>query len=1664
MSRRKDAVLQFDAIAIEGGLLPAEWLAKVAALQAPHQAPTDYGIPKGLNLRDELGRYWRIAEAHWNDFAAARAGAVDAHALTQRFVTQLLREVFGATDIVACVEPQTLDERSYPLTATARDGRLPLVVAPHNQRLEDRDRCFGDGGRQRSAFGLLQDYLNAADTTLWGIASNGLSLRLARDNASLTRPAWIEADLECIFTEQRFADFSLLWLLIHISRFGQGQQLPQQCALEAWYAASREQGTRAREKLRAGVEEALKTLGQGFLSEAANSALRQRLANGQLTPDDYFQQLLRLVYRFIFLLTIEERGLLHPEHARPEAIRLYQDGYSLRRLRERARRRRAWDRHADLWQGLKPVFMGLSCGQPLLALPALGGLFATDQCPDLDGAELGNIPLLTAIHKLVWIQDGGSLTRINWRDMGPEELGSVYESLLELVPQVVQDGRVFRFANTEQSQGNARKTSGSYYTPDPLVQELLDSALEPVIRQRMTGAADSQAALLSITVCDPACGSGHFLLAAARRLANHLAQLRAQGTPSGDDYRRALRDVIGHCIYGVDLNPLALELARMSLWLEAMTPDKPLGFLDHHLQCGDALLGVLDPAILDRGLPDAAFTSLSGDDKAVASELKKQNKRERESWQRSLASSDLFRQERLADRSDAVERLADDNLQQVAAKGTEWQEAHNAARQSRLARLADLYAGGFLLDLYAGAFLLPKTGKQPIPSSRHLWAVANNESESTLAEAETAAREACAQARVLHWWITFPHIAEQGGFTVMLGNPPWERIKLQEEEFFASRNDDIANARNKAERSQRIQWLSEGTLARHLEPDGHHAEQICENERRLYREFVVARRTAEAASAFAHVKGSEGGRYPLTGVGDVNTYALFAETFAQLVQPQGRAGLIVPTGIATDDSTKAFFSAISQSGRLVSLFDFENREGVFSGVHRSYKFCLLTLGQAEAARFVCFATQVSHLADARRRFTLTPQEFALINPNTRTCPVFRSQRDAELTKKLYRQAPVLIRESQVNENGTVLEPEVNPWGIRFQTIFHMSNDSHLFHDTGGPDRLPLYEAKMIHQFDHRWASYVDDVVSKDGVVTVDVTGAQKADPSFTVRPRYWVEGREVLARIARVPRAVSKAWLAQHQVSGGDRRQQAVGALWLALAQWIAGELFRREAGDPEADGAYRDAQKLQATPRVEARLTSDYPACIAALRDTGIRGKKAITEFSKWAQQDIEAPLSDNELAILQGFAVQASSETRDRALHTELDTWMDHRSPRWLMGWRDICRATDERTVIASVIPRAGVGNKIPLLLPAASISTRWVAALLANLSSLVLDFVARQKIGGTTLNYFYMKQFPVLSPDRYREADLDFIVPRVLKLTYTAHDLTDWAKDLGYQGQPFTFNPERRARLRAELDAYYAHLYGLTEEELRYILDPTDVAGEDYPSETFRVLRNNELRDFGECREASATPFRLVSVNGESRRDYVQYRTQHLVLEAFKRGFQTEGALPAHREVTVWLVDRASLSDGIWTRPQQDEVAETGLVLAALLKIAEASRPIRQLRLAAVLALEPRLMTPLLEGQNALDWLRLIGEEAKPLSGAVLSFVPRANQAWGRAVHFLRSGGYLVENSSSGTWAKGAELDVPVAEWAEGRARMILAFLQARGEDFDRVIRELPAEIGGWVDAAA
>ena len=1492
-STRATHQLAYRAIRIEGGLIPADELTRLTLLADPkgsEQTEGQYRIARGLKLRDEIARDFKIALNLWQDFQALRQRQdVRAHEVTVReWLLPLLRDVLHFHDAARCPAIEHAGHQYaighaglFRKTAEGQmSGRVPLVFAGFDQPLDAAAERFGETNpdtgktRRRSPFMLAQEALNASDTLLWAIVSNGLTLRILRDNPSLTRPAYVEVDLEALFNEELLADFSAFWLLAHATRFasasGAPDAPPTDCPWERWRAAGEQAGVNVRGKLRYQVAEALRALGTGFLSHPANGALRAALQSSDSGYDRqaFFEELLRLVYRFIFLATVEDRReratgehLIFTPDATAEAKARYLAGYSLTWLRERAVRRSQHDRHGDLWQALTITFDALARGEPALGLPALGGLFEADQSSYLDAAQLDNRHLLAAVFQLGWFRANGGLSRVNYRDNPPEQLGSVYESLLELVPDLQglshPAGARLAFVGDDEpdasTKGNTRKLTGSYYTPDSLVQELIKSALEPVIAQTVkTNPQRPVEALLSLTICDPACGSGHFLLSAARRLADEVALHRAAaeregGAPTPADYRYALRDVVSRCIYGVDKNPMAIQLAKTALWLEAYSPDRPLSFVDHHLRVGDALLGVLDPNVLEHGIPDEAYTALSGDDKTVASALKKQNKADLKSW-RNIASGDWVTPARYAAQVVLADRLGDATPELIAAKRQAWHAADAEAHRSTFARLA---------DTYVAAFLAPKLAdtSAAVPLSGYLWGVLSEQPIDP--EVESAAQALCRHHSVFHWWLAFPQVAARGGFSVMLGNPPWERIKLQEEEFFATRSPLVASAKHKAERAQRIEWLREGVLLHRVNPDLERAEGLTPPNRAemaLYAGFIAARRGAEAASLYAH----DGRRYPLTGVGDVNTYALFAETLLQATATSGRAGFIVPTGIATDDSTKAYFGHIATGGRLASLYDFENSDAVFPAVHRSYKFSLLTLGAAAHAEFVCFATQVEDLIDVRRRFTLTPDEFALINPNTRTCPVFRSERDATLTKKLYRAAPVLIEEAVTDEAGEVLRPELNPWGIRFQAMFHMSSDSGLFADVsveqGQPSRLPLYEAKMIHQFDHRWATYVDAASDTAAAVEIaDVTDAEKANPTLTARPRYWVDERDVLARIARVPARVSRAWLGLHAAQEAGQRvavDTALADLLLALAQWVAGELFHRTAGAQPAPAGWTPTQAQRHAALTEAQLKTRFPSLSVVLSGEGLTARKALAEFPKWAMNNADARLTNLELDAL---AEALRTNRLQDALRVLLDDWMDGRSPRWLMGWRDICRSTDERTVIASVVPRVGVGNKIPLLFPRSDIAAHQAAALLGNLSALAFDFVARQKIGGTTLNYFYMKQFPVLPPDRYTGAALDFIVPRVLELTFTAHDLKPWANDLvAYdarsaieRGKPFGWNPDRRAQLRAELDAYYASLYGLTRDELRYVLDPKEVMGEDYPSQTFRVLKDGEIRHFGEYR---------------------------------------------------------------------------------------------------------------------------------------------------------------------------------------------------------------------------
>src|SRR5690625_585999 len=1082
----------------EGALLPADLLQRIQAgdPSLPALTPQTYHLPGSMRLNEAASRAWNALLGAWKSFRDAAdnlpEGELGTSITRERWLLPLFQELnYGRLLPRNAAE---IDGKSYAISHGY--GHAPIHLVGFRVDLDRRTRGVA-GAAHGSPHSLLQEYLNRTEDTLWGIVSNGLSIRVLRDNLRLTRPAYLEFDLQAMMEGEQYSDFVLLYLVLHQSRLE--AQEPEQTVLEQWMLEAQASGARVLDGLSDGVRRAISSFGKGFLAYPGNNELREKLRSGELSPDDFYRQLLRLVYRLLFMFVAEDRNLLHPPEATEESRERY-SYYSTRRLRDLSGSMRG-GRHPDLFESLKVVMRALGGdGAPGLGLPALGSfLFSERATPDLMKSSLSNGYLLQAVRALAWAQVDGVRRSVDYKNLGTEELGSVYEGLLELHPQVDTHAPDFELAS---AAGNDRKTTGSYYTPASLINLLLDNALDPVIDEAVRGKDIQQAeqSLLNLKIVDPACGSGHFLMAAAQRLAKRLASVRTgDDEPAPDQVRSALRDVVSTCIYGVDINEMAAELCKVSLWLEALDPGRPLTFLEHRIRVGNSLIGTT-PQLLEGGIPDDAFKPIEGDDKKFATAVRKKN------WEeRSGQAAGLFDQGApgagsfFSDAFAELNALPTDDMEQLRKKERRFQALQEDA-QLRASMLA--------ADAWCAAFVWPIQRDEPEPLTTGVLRRLQDTGELGDSRRDKV-EELAEQYNFFHWHLAFPEVFgdERDGFDVVLGNPPWEHTELKEKEWFATRRPEIAQARTGALRKKYIQALQE-------------------DDPTLFQAFAAAKRQHDATGHFA----TSSGMYPLCGRGRINTYPLFAELGRTLIGSRGRVGNILPSGIATDDTTKFFFQDLVERRSLVSLLDFENRQGIFPGVHRSYKFCLLTLTGADRpaneAEFVFFALNPSDVRDPEKRFTLTPEEIELLNPNTKTCPVFRSRRDAEITKTIYRRVPVLVNE-QTGEN---------PWGVTFrQGLFNMTSDSNLFRtrvelESEGFELqgnrfvkdeqvyLPLYEAKMMHQFDHRFATYTE---AGD---TRNVTSEEKADPSYAPLPRYWVAEGEVRERLVKRRRNGEIEW------------------------------------------------------------------------------------------------------------------------------------------------------------------------------------------------------------------------------------------------------------------------------------------------------------------------------------------------------------------------------------------------------------------------------------------------------------------------------------------------------------------------------------------------------------
>lgn len=1447
MARRNH---DFQTIHSEGGLLPPDLLRRILdpKEKVPGTLPEDYGLPQGERINETITQSWNRLRRHWAEFReAARSlpqGEPGTGLTNDKWSVPLLREL-GFGMLPTSPGPE-INGRTYAINRFFGPTAIHLVGCGLSL---DRRAAGVRGAAAANPHGLVQEFLNRSEGHLWAIVSNGLRFRVLRDNQALSRQSYLEFDLESMFSGEVFSDFVLLWLIAHATRFAPREERKSEtCWLEQWTKLANEQGARALESLRGGVERALQVLGQGFVGHPRNTALRESLRSGQISLSDFHGQLLRVVYRLIFLFVAEDRtldgvSLLHPrdesEEGRQRRER-YAAHYSTARLRELAARIKG-SRHGDLWQQFN-LLVGMLSGEERfasacepLALPALGSFLWSPASTAIlnassltggDGTELANADFLEALRHLAFTRQDKVLRPVDYKNLGSEEFGGVYESFLALTPQISGDGARFTFA---EFAGNERKTSGSYYTPDCLVQCLLDSALDPVVDEAIKGKTGQEAekAILGLKVCDTAVGSGHFLVGAAHRLARHLARVRAhamgESEPSPTLYQHALRDVIGRCLYGVDINPMAVELCKVTLWLEALEPGKPLSFLDHHIRCGNSLLGAT-PALIEQGIPDEAFTPIEGDDKEYCRKYKKRNREERTQ----MELDEWAPWEHLGNLPEAMARLdalQDDTIEGILEKQRHYEE---------IVRSSGYVHSRFLADAWCAAFVWKKREDSDLPhpiTNKILRQIERN--PQSMYDFTPWLRDEimrlARQYQFFHWHLAFPEVfpprgvvhactshSLSSGFSVILGNPPWERVKLQEKEWFAERNPEIANASNAAARKRLISALEEVDPA-------------------LLRAWEEASRQAEGESHLVR----NTGRYPLCGRGDINTYSIFAELNRSLLNPTGHVGCIVPSGIATDDTTKFFFQDLVNTASLVSLYSFENEEFVFPAIHHATKFCLLTMAApgSESQReidFVFFARQVHDLPEKERHFALTANDIALLNPNTRTCPIFRCKQDAELTKHIYRRIPVLIRDASEKQ------PEENPWGISFLRMIDMANDSGLFRTReqleaegfvlkgnvftrDGDVYRPLYEGKMFWHFDHRFGTYEGQTEAQANQGKLpELTTEQHRNPHFLSLPRYWVAEENVRARVPRRPELLASAL--------GLPERWRKEAVIKALSYWAAG--YHRKVGNEER------AKRLL--------------ACV--LQPT--LADKQIDVLKHWLL-DPECERMQERFPLTLSDVLRLISPSDDPIpLAEEL---LDRFSPGWFVAFRDVTSAVVLRTTVFSLIPFVGVGHTAPLVFFGDN-KARNIAAFLGCVNSLALDYCARQSVGGSHLTYSYLRQFPVPAPLALEEraswdtnlSVQEWCFPRISELVLTSWDHQRFSYDASHILPPFCWDEARRFQIRSELDAAFFHLYLGSEQHwiqngskklLTYF--PTPRRAVEYVMDTFRILRERDEAAHGSYR---------------------------------------------------------------------------------------------------------------------------------------------------------------------------------------------------------------------------
>lgn len=1102
------------------------------------------------------------------------------------------------------------------------------------------DRRSGRRGEETAPSTQMLRYLRRIDDITsgmlrWGILTNGLKWRLYFSGARSVSEQFFELDIAAILDLPGHNTGPLAlneadrrhWLTVFYLIFRR----------DAFVSAGTDPRTfheKALEEGRFYEERVAEDLSNKVFGEVFPDLVRAIVA---AAPEADLQEVreaaLILLYRLLFILYAEDRDLL------PVCDTRYDD-YGLRNkvrldVKERKDRNDTFsDTAARYWAAMADLFIAIDKGDASIGLPPYnGGLFDQERHAILTNIRIPDSVMARVIDAMSFERTPEGRKYINYRNLSVQQLGSIYERLLEYEVTLDQ-GEI-----TVRPNIFARKGSGSYYTPNDLVRLILTEALEPLVEDRKRAfrdkieelaqsdlpdhrkmgtlkTLDPATKLLDLKICDPAMGSGHFLVSLVDFMADQVITAMAEAeqevpaewgdyiSPLGerietirgtiltnadarnwtidedqlDDRHIIRRMVLKRCIYGVDKNAMAVELAKVALWLHTFTVGAPLSFLDHHLRCGDSLFGSWVKPGIDKAATYGTPLLLRGPiDEALESASKMQ-------LIENLTDAEIAEAHRSADIFQQIERETaplDALLKLIHA--LDWLDIKDKPGKAALKVFFD---GQF------GDPLAIAMGKRDPKIKR--------DADQRFTEILDQARTLIAEENFLNWQVTFPGIWSNweadtltGGFDAVVGNPPWDRMKLQEVEWFAARRREIALAQRASDRKRMIQELA-----------------VADDP--LIYDYEKASGRAEASVGRAR----KSGEYPLLSGGDVNIYSLFVERALGLISDNGMVGLLTPIGIGADKTAAKFFSNVSEAKQIKAFLAFENKGGwLFKDVHHEDQPTILVVGGKER-RYESFryGVKLHQLPsdDTSSVVMLTSEDCRRLNPNTGTVPIYREVAAGALLTKMYKHGTVLV-----DRSGGV---ETKAWPVKYRTVFHMTNDSRCFRtldelqdfegaypvgrekfSSANGDWYPLYEGKMISIYNHRYAGVQANGNNLSGQgVAVHSTDEQLENPEFTPVPRYWI-------------------------------LEDGLG-------------------------------------------VSNDYS------------------------------------------------------------------------LAFNDICNTNNRRSLISAIVPRAGYGNKLPILQPVADLMAEELSLLLANFCSIACDFAARQKIQSRNLNKYILEQLPVIPPERF------------------------------------------------------------------------------------------------------------------------------------------------------------------------------------------------------------------------------------------------------------------------------------------------------------------------------